>query len=253
MVDTVDSKSALSNRVLVRVQSSALILVALMNFLQCDAIFFDFDGLLVNTEHLHFEAYRQMMLQNDASFPWDFPTFASVAHKSSTGLRKMITAHAPKLVEQKGWDTLYNEKKACYQALLKQGCLELMSGAEEILNRVKESKIPHCVVTNSTKEQVELIQEHLPILKQIPLWVTREDYDNPKPAPDGYLKAIELLKASGKMVGFEDALRGIRSLQGAKIDPILICSPDHPQMEEVSHEDFPHFSSFHQMLNSHCL
>lgn len=249
MVDTVDSKSALSNRVLVRVQSSALTFGILMNFLDYDAIFFDFDGLLVNTEHLHFEAYRHMLLQNDVSFPWDFPTFASVAHKSSTGLRKMITAHAPELVDRKGWDTLYDEKKACYQALLKQGCLELMSGAEEMLNCVKEANITHCVVTNSTKEQVELIQEHLPVLKQIPLWVTREDYANPKPAPDGYLKAIELLQAKGKMLGFEDALRGIRSLQGAKIDPILICPSDHPQMEEASQEGLTYFPSFNEILN----
>jgi len=217
--------------------------------LDYQAIFFDFDGLLVNTEHLHYEAYRQMLLQNDSSFPWDFPTFASIAHKSSTGLCQTITSYNPELVERKGWETLYNEKKACYQNLLKQGCLELMSGADQVLNLVKGADIPHCVVTNSTREQVELIQQHLPILKQIPLWVTREDYANPKPAPDGYLKAIEIMNIQGKKIGFEDALRGIRSLQSAHIDPVLICPPDHPQMEEASKEAYPYFSSFHDFLN----
>lgn len=212
------------------------------------AIFFDFDGLLVNTEHLHFEAYRQLLLQNDSSFPWDFPTFASVAHQSHTGLRQLITSHVPDLVEKKGWEALYDEKKTCYQNLLKQGCLEMMPSAEQVLHLVKEAGVPHGVVTNSTKQQVELIQEHLPILKQIPFWVTREDYAQPKPAADSYLKALELLSVTEKAVGFEDALRGVRSLQGAGIDPVLICSPDHPQMEEASKEDLLYFPNFEALL-----
>ena len=212
------------------------------------AIFFDFDGLLVNTEHLHYEAYRQMMLQNDSSFPWDFSTFAAVAHTSSTGLRKIITKHAAKLIECKGWEVLYHEKTQCYHDLLKQGCLELMPGVDSILHLVSEERIPHCVVTNSTKEQVELIQEHLSPLKQIPIWVAREDYENPKPAPDGYLKAIKLLNPPGKMAGFEDTLRGIYSLQAAKIDPVLICPENHPQMDEASKENLRYFPSFNELL-----
>jgi len=216
--------------------------------LEFDAIFFDFDGLLVNTEHLHFEAYRQMLMQNGSSFPWNFATFASVAHKSSTGLLELISSHSPEIVERKGWETLYGEKKACYQKLLKANRLELMPGAGQILNLAAEAGIPHCVVTNSTKEQVELIKKHLPILNEIPFWITREDYENPKPSPDSYLKAIKRLNITGKKIGFEDALRGIRALQGALIDPILICAPDHPQMKEASKEAFPIFSSFDELL-----
>jgi HAD superfamily hydrolase (TIGR01509 family) len=213
-------------------------------------IFFDFDGLLVNTEHLHFQAYQNMLENNGVSFPWDYPNFAAVAHKSSTGLREMITLHAPSLVKSKTWDVLYDEKKRAYQTLLEKGELDLMPGAQTILETVQMAKIPHAVVTNSTREQTTLIREKIPTLNAIPYWITREDYENPKPSPDAYLKAIEVLGKSDKMLGFEDALRGIHALEGAHITPVLICSPDHPQMKEVTQDSMRYYPSFSSLIGA---
>ena len=207
-------------------------------------IFFDFDGLLVNTEHLHFKAYKTLLEKHDVLFPWDFPAFAAVAHKSSEGLRKMISAHAPLLLQSFSWDNLYEQKKTLYLQLLEQGGLELMPGADQILQLTQNAQIPHAVVTNSTYAKISLIRKQLPVLQRIPYWITREDYQNPKPAPDAYLKALEVLGRSEKMLGFEDSLRGIRSLEGAAITPVLICSPDHPQMDEVSQESLRYYPSF---------
>ena len=210
-------------------------------------LFFDFDGLLVNTEHLHFQAYKEMLKSNGIAFPWDFPTFASIAHKSSEGLRLTITDHAPALVEGKGWDILYDEKKEAYARLLESDNLELMPGVETMLQEVQMANIPHAVVTNSTRAQTEIIRKKSPFLNAIPHWITREDYDWPKPAPDAYLKAIKALGTSPAMLGFEDSLKGIRALQGAQITPVLVCSPDHPQMAEID-ASIPHvYPSFQAM------
>ena len=184
------------------------------------------------------------MLKNlGVSFPWSFTEFAAVAHKSSEGLRKMITAHAPTLVEKQSWETLYDQKKSEYGKLLEAGSLDLMPGAQTILETVQMAKIPHAVVTNSTRKQTEMIREKIPALNNIPYWITREDYDNPKPSPDAYIKAIEVLGKSDKMLGFEDALRGINALKGAAITPVLICSPDHPQMTELSKDSMRYYPS----------
>ncbi|MCB1109925.1 MAG: HAD family phosphatase [Chlamydiia bacterium] len=218
-------------------------------FLDYSPIFFDFDGLLVDTERLHFQAYQNMLENHGVSLSWDFPTFTSIAHKSSEGLRHTITAHAPSLVESETWESLYAQKKEAYQALLEVGSLELMPGAQTILETVQCAQIPHAVVTNSTRKQTELIREKIPTLNQIPHWITREDYARAKPAPDAYLKAIEVLGGSDKMLGFEDALRGVRALKDAAITPVLICPPDHPQMAEVAEGSLHYFSSFENLFN----
>lgn len=212
-------------------------------------IFFDFDGLLVNTEHLHFQAYQKMLEKNGVSFPWDFPSFAAVAHKSSEGLCKLITSHAPTLVASKTWEILYNEKKNEYAKLLETGSLDLMPGAQAVLKTVQTAKIPHAVVTNSTRKQTEIIREKIPALNNILYWITREDYENPKPAPDAYLKAIEVLGKSEKMLGFEDALRGIRALEGALITPVLVCPLDHPQMADVSKDSLHYYPSLTSLFD----
>ena len=195
-------------------------------------IFFDFDGLLVDTEPLHYQAYRQMVENNHLPFPWDFSTYVSISHTGAQGLNQMIAEKFPDLLNKKGWDALYAEKKSLYEQLLEREGVNWMVGAPSLLSLLKSLGISHCVVTNSTRKQVDLCKTHLPLLKQIPLWVTREDYENPKPAKDGYIKAIELIRPQGIKLGFEDTLRGIAALKGAHIDPILICSKEHPQMRQ---------------------
>ena len=216
--------------------------------LEYSPIFFDFDGLLVNTEHLHYQAYKEMMEEYGSSFPWDFPSFAAVAHKSSEGLRKLITDHAPEIVRKKTWEAMYEKKKEKYARLLESGNLELMPGAEAVLETVQKENIPHAVVTNSTRAQTEAIRKKIPVLNRIPHWITREDYEKPKPEPDAYLKAIDVIRKTEKMLGFEDALRGIRALEGAAITPVLICSNDHPQMDQVD-SSLRYYPSFKDLLS----
>ena len=219
--------------------------------LDYELIFFDFDGLLVNTEYLHFTAYQQLLKAHDVSFPWDFSTFVGIAHQSSEQLRKTITDHCPTLIEKETWEKLYREKQRYYSKLLETHHLEFMPGVPKLLELVQQHRISHAVVTNSTHHQVSSIKRHLPLLKSIPIWITREDYTHPKPAPDAYLKAIEVLGgAKEKMVGFEDALRGIRALEQAHITPVLICPSDHPQLNQIKRDSLPYFPSFKELLVS---
>lgn len=208
---------------------------------------FDFDGLLVNTEYLHFEAYQEMCRSRGFELKWDFIRFCKAGHLDSSGLREGIYADLPGLYEQEPrWEILYEEKKEAYLQCLKSGKLQLMPGVKEVLETLDTANVKRCVVTNSTKEQTDWIKGVLPELSSIPIWITREDYSLPKPAPDGYLKALELLKKPGeRAVGFEDTLKGLKSLWEAKVDHcVLICPPDHPQLECLPDMDVQHCLSF---------
>lgn len=203
--------------------------------LNYDLILFDFDGLLVNTEELHYQAYMDLLAELGAPMKWSFPEFAAIAHTSSTGLREAIEPYVA------DWPAFYQAKKEHYMELLEEGELELMPGALQMLELVREKK--HAVATNSTRAQIERIRKALPELESIPLWVTREDYKQAKPAPDAYLTAMEKL-GGGSAIGFEDSLRGLQSLQAAKVEPILICPPDHPQLKSNQLSFYPSFTEY---------
>ncbi len=145
-------------------------------------------------------------------------------------LRDALYSEYPRL--DRNWDRLYREKKRLYFELIQSGKVELMPGAEKLLRALDEAKIKRCVVTNSFREQIEVIRAHSPVLQTIPHWITRESYERPKPAPDGYLQAIALYGAKGdKLIGFEDSLRGLEALKQTPALPVLICPSHHPLLE----------------------
>lgn len=189
---------------------------------------FDFDGLLVNTEHLHFQAYIDLCARRGYALDWSFAQFSEAAHHSSTGLRDRVYASLPKLFEEEpDWSVLYKEKKECFLRLVEGGKVELMPGVEELLSILEEREITRCVVTHSAIELIAQIRKSLPLLNTIPHWITREDYTHAKPDPECYQVAIQrYAKPGDRVIGFEDAPRGWHALSQTAAMPILICPPD---------------------------
>lgn len=205
---------------------------------------FDFDGLLVDTERLHYEAYRQALHQRGYSLSWDFATFCHSAHLSSEKLQQALTNHFPFLSKER-WPDFYNEKKRCYMELLDRRGVKLMEGVEGLLLALEKKNKKRVVVTHSPLEQIHKIQLLHPILKTIPFWITREDYSEPKPSPQCYLKALELFKTNeDKVVGFEDTPRGAEALVKASVEAVIICPSDHPGFNYANKMNLKHFESF---------
>lgn len=190
----------------------------ILNF---DLFLFDFDGLLVDTERLHYKAYMEMLAQRGQASRWDFERFCSFAHLNATALRDAIYAAHPGLDED--WARLYAQKQENYARLIAEGQAALMPGAGELIERLASEKKRCCVVTNSSKRQTQMLASFLPVLKNIPYWVVREDYERPKPDPQCYLRAIELYaKPADRIVGFEDSLRGWEALRKAGALPVCV-------------------------------
>jgi beta-phosphoglucomutase len=230
MVDAIDSKSILGCQ---GAGSSPVI---------GKLILFDFDGLLVDTEKLHHQAYEEALLSFNTLLDLDFSIYINLAHAASgTGLKDYIYKTFPKLNGM--WADIRKKKIEIYSNLLETN-LNLMPYAEDFIRLITKKKIPSCVVTNSLRNDVERIRKKIDVLNLIPLWLTREDYENPKPSPDGYLKALSFFPhiKNSDCLGFEDTLKGIKALQGAKVRHYLICNSNHPQLDGA--KNINHYSSF---------
>jgi beta-phosphoglucomutase len=236
MVDAIDSKSILGCQ---GAGSSPVI---------GKLILFDFDGLLVDTEKLHHQAYEEALLSFDTTLNLDFSIYINLAHAASgTGLKDYIYKTFPNLDGM--WIEIRKKKIEIYSYLIETK-LDLMPYAEEFIRLLTVKKIPSCVVTNSLRKDVDRIRNKIHVLNLIPHWLTREDYENPKPAPDGYLKALSLFPniKSSDCSGFEDTLKGVKALQGAKVRPYLICNTNHPQLNDA--KNIAHYSSFEPFIKA---
>lgn len=194
---------------------------------------FDLDGLLVNTEELHFHAYIKMCHDRGFSLPWTFPTYFQIAQSDSEALRKQIYQQFPELYEQEPrWEVLYAEKKKAYLDILRSKSSILLPGAETLLLELERRNIKRAVVTHSGRELVEEIKSQNPVLHTIHHWFTREDYRLPKPNPDGYIKAIATLAdATDRVIGFEDSFRGMKALMATQATPIYVNATDEETYE----------------------
>lgn len=217
-----------------------------MNLHDYELFLFDFDGVLVDTESLHFQAYKQMCAKRGISLKWDEKEYAKFALYSAYGLRKALIQEYPQLREI-SWETLYQEKKEEYRQLISEH-VNLMPGVEQFLEKLQGR--PTCVVTNSAKEQIEKIREMHPILQTIPTWITREDYEQPKPHPECYCQAIAKHEPVGKVIGFEDSPRGLKALLGTRAKGVLISSfltDKEIALLKKEMPPFEHLSSFHML------
>lgn len=207
----------------------------------------DFDGLLVNTEKLHYTAYKNMCKAYGFCLDWEFAIYCRTAMSDSTALKNALLKEFPEL-KAFSWDELYKKKKKCYLEVLENEKIELMPGVHEFLSELAKRGLKRSVVTNSPKEQIDFIRQKLPILDSIPFWITREHYSKPKPDSECYVKAIEMYADKGeKVVGFEDSPRGLKALLGSGAHGVMISSiyAKKEVLSEVA-RDFSHYSSFEE-------
>jgi HAD superfamily hydrolase (TIGR01509 family) len=213
---------------------------------QFDLILFDFDGLLVDTEPLHYKAYQNTCQSLGFTLPWDFSEYCQRAHTSSDKFREDLYKTLPDLKEP--WDSFYNKKREAIEKLLETEHPELMPGAEELLRKIQEKSIPCCVVTHSPDRLVNLIRAKQPLLNTIPLWITRSDYTHPKPHPECYQQAINRYAPKGQVIGFEDSPRGLKALSGTSAKAVLINPIAYPIVQEIGALQFDSFESLPEEL-----
>ena len=207
---------------------------------------FDFDGVLVDTEPLHYEAYAQMCHNRNIPWTWSYEQYCKEAHGEAQGIKKALLKQFPDLFQQGlVWDVLVAEKKEIYTAFLSTRPLKLMPGVKNVLDALARNDCSCCVVTNSFLGDVEKIKKTLPVLQSIPHWITRKDYDHPKPSPEGYRKAItQYASSEWKIIGFEDTYKGFKALSQTSAHPVLVCPAFRSHVSTCLALGGEHFESF---------
>lgn len=182
------------------------------------AIFWDNDGVLVDTEMLYYEANRDTLAEIEISLSFDQYRTISL----DQGLSVIDLARYKGFQENQIAD-LRRIRNSRYINLLKRG-VRILSGVEETLRRL-HGKAAMGIVTSSTKECFDVIHQQTGFLPFFNLVLTREDYPNSKPHPDPYLRALEISGLDpGDCLVIEDTLRGLESAKAAGIPCVVVSS-----------------------------
>ena len=180
------------------------------------AIFWDNDGVLVDTEHLYFEANRQVLAGIDV--PLTEEDYIDLFMVQARGAWHLAEARGVSLDEI---ERLREERNAIYARLLTETpCL--IDGITEVL-RALHGRFPMGVVTSSRRDHFDLIHERTDLRQYFDFVVTSDDCTRVKPHPEPYHRALELSGCQpAECLAIEDSERGLAAATAAGISCLVV-------------------------------
>lgn len=180
------------------------------------AIFWDNDGVLVDTEPLYFRATREVLA--DAGVFLSAEQFIRISLQQG---RSAFDLARDQGAPPQALEAMRRERNRRYSVLLAEG-VKPLPGVEQTL-RSLQGRCLMAIVTSSLREHFELIHQSSGLLQYFDFILTREDYQLTKPHPEPYLTALERsgLNSEACLV-IEDTERGLQSAHAAGIDCAVI-------------------------------
>lgn len=182
-----------------------------------EAVFFDFDGVLVDSEPVHYECWCEILRPFGIDLPRDYYDRNCIGVSD----RAMIQT----LVALDGKQDLFDAIYARYPAkkdLFRERMLASPPVSPDTLDLLRSlDRWKVAVVTSSGRTEVEPILDRLGVLPVFDTAVYGGDVERLKPAPDPYLKAAARLGVSSAIV-VEDSVAGRESGRAAGFEVIEI-------------------------------
>lgn len=180
-----------------------------------DGLVFDMDGTLADTMPTHFIAWSSSMAEHGIEFSEE--RFYGLGGVPANVIIDLLAKEQGKVVDA---DAVAEAKEELFLKLLEdvQPVLPVKAIAE-----FHREHIPMAVATGSLHWVAEKILKALEIRDWFDAVVGADDVQNPKPAPDTFLKAAELIGVDPKRChAFEDTKLGIDSARNAGMEVIDI-------------------------------
>jgi HAD superfamily hydrolase (TIGR01509 family) len=172
-------------------------------------IFWDNDGVLVDTETLYYQATRRVL--QGPGVELDPEQFRELFLKRSGGAWHLAVARG---VPETAVDGLRAERNRLYAELLRTEPV-LVPGAAQVLGNLY-GRLPMGVVTSSRRDHFELIHARTGFSRYFDFVVTGEDVRETKPSPEPYLRALALTgRSPEECLAVEDSERGLSSAKAA--------------------------------------
>jgi HAD superfamily hydrolase (TIGR01509 family) len=180
------------------------------------ALVFDLDGTLANTEMLHFKAWREALLQNGVA---EF-TFENFLRYVGTSNEKVAADYIQSDGISKSQKELITQKQTIYMDLIPE--VELCKGVKDILDRF-QGQMSLAVASSSHEKEVRAILKIHGLLSFFPVVLGGDMVQERKPHPEIYLRAQSLLgKKPDECVAFEDSGPGLNAAKNAGMKAVAV-------------------------------
>ena len=178
-------------------------------------VLWDNDGVLVDTEGAYFEATRRALA--DCGVVLDHAHYVRLraCGESAWALAEAANVLPGRIAQQRA------ARDAYYQDYLRCNAVEI-DGVRSVLAALA-LRYRMAVVTTSKRRDFELIHRDGHLVRHMQFVLAREDFAREKPAPDGYLAALERLRAApDETVVVEDSEQGLGAARAAGLRCVIV-------------------------------
>jgi beta-phosphoglucomutase len=160
------------------------------------AVIFDFDGVITDSEILHYRAFNKVLAHYGAEI------IKQDYYKSYLGLTdvdcyKLLIEQGSLGVDPAAIDDLVRQKKEVFEVLARTDG-KIIEGVRDFLNLLKRHNIPMAVCSGALLSEIELILDEANLRGFFDVIVSAEQVKRGKPAPDGFLLVLKKLSRGRK-------------------------------------------------------
>jgi len=194
-----------------------------------DALIFDFDGVVVDSEPIHLAGFQQVLAPLGVELTREAYYTKHLGSDDRDCLAGVLADSQMRFSEE-----LLAELIASKTAIVKRAFAESilpLDGAVELIRAAEAAGVPMGVCSGALRDEIELASRAIGVLECFSRIVSAEDVSRGKPDAEGYRLALERLsEATGRRlnahrcVAVEDSPAGIQAAKGAGMKVLAVTT-----------------------------
>jgi beta-phosphoglucomutase len=182
-------------------------------------VIFDLDGVLVDTGWAHKQAWYDLAEKEGFEISDEF--FRSTFGMQNDQIVPMLLGRE---LAREELNRLSEWKEQRYRELIADKLI-LAEGVKGLLDALKNKGFLLAIGSSAPRANLDLILERLHLQDNFDAYVTSEDINKGKPAPDTFLKAAEKLSLPpGHCIVVEDAVQGVEAGKAAGMPVVAVIT-----------------------------
>ena len=183
------------------------------------AIIFDCDGIIADTEPLHFQALRTTLADENISLS-ESEYYQDYLSFDDKGCFVKAFAKSSQTISSQKINELILRKAGYFEPILKVN-LQIFPGVADFVKQAA-SLYPLAIASGARHQEIEAILQHAKLSDYFRFIISTEDVQQGKPHPESFLKACELLNNTGhelieplNCLVIEDSIHGVQAAHAA--------------------------------------
>lgn len=204
-------------------------MVELSGKFRAEAVIFDFDGVIVDTEPLHYAAFQRLLEPLGLGFSWEQYVETFMGFDDRDAFMEAFKVNGTGL-STTDLQSYIDRKANLFQEIIRDG-ISSYPGVVELIRSIRASRTPLAISSGALRSDIAPILETLGIADCFDVIVTAEDVARSKPDPESYRLAHTRLNKSrmlnllpGQVLAIEDTPAGIAAAKGAGLRVIAVTN-----------------------------